>query len=91
MIDKIIKKEGVCGGQPVILGTRTSVLSIVNYMEIYGDADEILKALPHITSQDIEAALLYYRQHTDEIETYRREEDASETWELPNTHTRDAG
>lgn len=89
MIDKIIKTDGICDGQPVIRGTRTSVLSIVNYMEIYGDADAIQKALPHVTPQDIEAALLYYRQHTDEIETYRREEDASETLDLPNTYTRE--
>jgi uncharacterized protein (DUF433 family) len=91
MSDKIIKTDSICDGQPVIRDTRTSVLSIVNYMEIYGDVDAILKALPHVTHEDIEAALLYYRQHTDEIETYRREEDASETWDLPNTYTRDIG
>lgn len=91
MSDRIVKIDGVCGGQPVIRGTRTSVLSIVNYMEVYGDTESILRALPHVTADDIEAAMVYYRNHTDEIESYRREEDASETWHLPNTYTRDAG
>ena len=91
MPDRIVKVEGVCGGQPVIRGTRVSVLSIVNYMEIYGNRESILEALPHLTEEDIDAAVEYYRHHTDEIETYRREEDASETWDLPNTHTRGVG
>lgn len=91
MSDKIVKVEGICGGQPVIQGTRTSVLSIINYMEVYGDKDAILRALPHLSSEDIEAAFAYYRQHTDEIDQYRREDDESETWNLPNTHTRDVG
>jgi len=67
------------------------VLSIVSYLEVYSNKDDILRALPHLTSEDIDAALTYYRQHTDEIEQYRREEDESETWDLPNTYTRDVG
>ena len=89
--DKIVKIAGVCGGQPVIRGTRTSVLSIISYLEIYENKEAILRALPHLSPDDIEAALFYYREHTDEIEHYRREEDESETWELPKTHTRNSG
>ena len=91
MSDRIVNVDGVCGGQPVIRGTRVSVLSIVSYMEIYGDPEPILRALPHLTGEDIEAAMDYYRRHTDEIERYRREEDESETWDLPNTYTRTRG
>ncbi|MDA0747650.1 MAG: DUF433 domain-containing protein [bacterium] len=91
MSDKIVRVEGVCGGQPVVRGTRTSVLSIINYLEVYGDKSAILRALPHLSPEDIEAALMYYRQHTDEIEQYRREEDETETWPLPNKYVRDTG
>ena len=33
MSDRIVNVDGVCGGQPVIRGTRVSVLNIVSYME----------------------------------------------------------
>ncbi len=78
MTDRIITKDDVCGGRPIIRGTRITVLDIVNYMEIYGDRDRILQALPHLTIKDIDAALNYYREHTEEIEDYRKEEEKIE-------------
>ncbi len=91
MSDRVVVVDGVCGGQPVIRGTRISVLSVVNYMEIYGDTKRVLEALPHLETDDIEAAMDYHRSHTDEIERYRREEEESESWKLPNTYKRGTG
>ncbi len=85
MADRIITKDGVCGGRPIIRGTRITVLDIVNYMEIYGDRDRILQALPHLGIKDIDAALNYYREHTEEIEGYRKEEEKFEIFDA-QTH-----
>ena len=78
MTDRIITKDGVCGGRPIIRGTRITVLDIVTYMEIYGNRKRILQALPHLKVKDIDAALNYYREHTEEIEGYHKEEEKLE-------------
>ena len=55
---------GVQGGYPCIKGTRTPVSTIVKYFEeVYpGDIDEILRAFPHLTREQVDAALLYYEK-----------------------------
>ena len=81
---RITRDERICGGEPIIRGSRITVRDIVEYMEIYQSKTEILKALPHLTLKDIEAALAYYNQHRGEIERYRQEEEESENWDIPN-------
>ena len=55
---------GVQGGYPCIKGTRTPVRTIVElYRDIYpGDLDEVLRALPHLTREQVDAALHYYKE-----------------------------
>jgi uncharacterized protein (DUF433 family) len=58
-------------------------------MQIYQSKEYILEALPHLTLEDIEAALAYYRKHRQEIEYYRQAEEESENWtEIPNLFKR---
>ncbi len=58
----------VCGGRPVIRGTRTPVKSIVGYHKLGLPVDEILEGLPHLTPAQVYAALSYYHDHQDAIE-----------------------
>ena len=60
--------EGVCGGEPIILGTRISVVRIVQLLRAYGSVDEILESMPHLTKAQVYAALSYYHDHREEIE-----------------------
>lgn len=60
--------EGVCGGEPIILGTRISVTRIVELFQDSGSIDEILDALPHLTPAQVHAALTYYYDNQEEIE-----------------------
>jgi len=84
-MSRITRDERICGGEPIIRGTRTTVRAIVEYMEIYDSKERILQALPHLTPEDIEAALAYYCQNHEEIEVYRQAEEESENWtDLPN-------
>ena len=68
----ISKTEDILGGEPVIIGTRTSVRAIVECWK-FGDAPEdIVSKLPHLRLAHIFAALSYYDDHRDEIENYIR-------------------
>ncbi len=60
----ITRTLGVQGGYPCIKGTRTPVSTIVKYFqEVYpGNFDEILRAFPHLTREQVDAALRYYEE-----------------------------
>ena len=50
---------GVCGGYPTIQGTRTPIRAIVEYSHSW-NVIEMITNLPHLTQQQIHAALIYY-------------------------------
>jgi uncharacterized protein (DUF433 family) len=88
-MSRITRDERICGGEPIIRSMRITVRAIVEYMEIYQSKEEILRALPDLTLEDIDAALAYYDQHHEEIERYRQEEEESENWtDVPNLFKR---
>jgi uncharacterized protein (DUF433 family) len=64
----ITRSPDVCGGQPVITGTRTPVKSIVGYYKMGMSVEEILEGLPHLNPAQVFAALSYYHDHQAEIE-----------------------
>ncbi len=68
MSDRIEINPRVCGGQPVIKGTRISVASVLEQLEEGESWDSILRGYLEPTSADIRAALGYARQsilHTE--------------------------
>jgi uncharacterized protein (DUF433 family) len=64
----ITTTPGICGGQPVVKGTRTPVRSIVGYCKLGLSVEEILEGLPHLTAAQVFEALSYYHDHQAEIE-----------------------
>lgn len=66
------------GGAAAIRGTRTPVSTIVAMYPVYGSSvAAVVDALPHLTEEDVRAALAYYACHSEEIEAERaREADA---------------
>jgi uncharacterized protein (DUF433 family) len=64
----ITRVPGVCGGRPIIKGTRTAVKSVVGYYKIGLSVEEILEGLPHLTPAQVYEALSYYHDHQAEIE-----------------------
>lgn len=65
----IVKAAGICGGRPIIKGTRTPVQSIVEYYRLGMDAYQILTELSYITEAQLHDALSYFYDHKEEIET----------------------
>lgn len=59
MFERIACRPGVLGGKPCIKGTRTSVEFILELVASGASRDDILRAYPHLASEDIEEALRY--------------------------------
>lgn len=64
----ITRVTGVCGGRPIIRGTRTPVQIIVGYYKLGMSIDEIVGSLPHLNPAQVFDALSYYHDHQTEIE-----------------------
>lgn len=64
----ITRNPDVCGGQPVLAGTRTPVKSIVGYYKMGMSVEEILEGLPHLSPAQVFAALSYYHDHQSAVE-----------------------
>ena len=64
----ITKKEGVCGGSPIIEGTRISVRHIAVMYKAGESVEDILNAHSHLNAAQVHDAISYYLDHMEEIE-----------------------
>jgi len=74
----IVRDPRRCGGDPILAGTRTAVHDVVSYTNLYGgDLSQVHETLPHLSLDQIEAALAWYSEHRQEIDDVlkRRRED----------------
>ena len=63
----ITQTQGICGGRPVIRGTRIPVKVLVQHHRIGDSIDKILEGFPKITAAQFYDALSYYYDHEAEI------------------------
>jgi len=75
----IERKKGVCGGEPVIVGTRISVRLIAELDQAGHSVDEIVTMYPHIKHAQVYDALSYYYDHRTEVDKLI-EENKEEYW-----------
>ena len=67
--DFISQAPDICGGVPVIAGTRIRVSHIAyRYDQERQSPDEIVRAFPHLTLAQVHAALAYYYSHRAAID-----------------------
>ena len=75
----ITKNEKICQGQPIIRNTRISVANIVElYYLLEWDMEKIYNEYPHLSKEEIAAALEYYENHISEIDSFLKEEKESD-------------
>jgi uncharacterized protein (DUF433 family) len=79
----IVRVEGVCGGRPVIEGTRLSVKLIVGWTREGLSPQQMLDLYPDLSAAQIADALAYYRDHPEEIEAEFTEEQRYIEVEIP--------
>ncbi len=65
----ISSDSNIAGGVPLIEGTRITVRCIAGYYQMGMSVDEILTSLSHLTQSQVHAALLYYFDHQEEIDS----------------------
>jgi uncharacterized protein (DUF433 family) len=66
----VISNSEILSGEPIILGTRTSVRAIVGLWRLGIMPEEILSHLPHLTLAQVFDALSFYLDHQAEINQY---------------------
>ncbi|HEX5416174.1 MAG TPA: DUF433 domain-containing protein [Chloroflexota bacterium] len=64
----VVRNPNVCGGEPIIEGTRIPVSSIVSLWLAYRDYDRVRSAFPRLDRDAIDCALVYYQLHQPEID-----------------------
>ncbi len=79
----IVRVQGVCGGRPVIEGTRLSVKLVVGWARMGMTPEEIAAYYPSISVAQIADALAYYDDHPEEIEAEFAEEKRHVEVEIP--------
>ncbi len=64
----IVKVQGVASGEPIILGSRIMVRTIIEHYQLGSSIEEILWDFPHLTSAQVHDALSYYHDHQQEMD-----------------------
>jgi uncharacterized protein (DUF433 family) len=65
----VVKNKDICGGSPIIEGTRTRVIDIAIEYEILGHSpDEIISSHPHLNLPQVHDALSFYYENRNELD-----------------------
>ncbi|MGH2355187.1 MAG: DUF433 domain-containing protein [Chloroflexota bacterium] len=59
----IVRRPGVVGGRPRIVGTRIAVWQIANRWNMGESIADMLETYPHITPAALHSALAFYWDH----------------------------
>ena len=62
----IVRDPKVCGGEPVIKGTRVTLRTVLASLAEGADADEILADFPTLTAEDVRAVVAFAAASTEE-------------------------
>ena len=65
----VVKNKDICGGSPIVEGTRTRVIDIAIEYEMLGRSpDEIISSHPHLNLPQVHDALSFYYENRDELD-----------------------
>ena len=64
----IVLVPGICGGRPIIKGTRISVRHVAQRYKAGDSVDDILQAHPYLTGAAVHDAISYYLDHQADID-----------------------
>lgn len=57
--DRIVRDPAICGGQPVIRGTRVLVRVILGYLAHGETTEKVLQDFPALTTDDVRAVIAF--------------------------------
>jgi len=64
--DRIVRNPQICGGEPVIQGTRVPVRTILASLAEGDRVDDILKDFPTLTEEDVRAVIAFAAASAEE-------------------------
>jgi len=74
----VTKRRGVCGGKPVIVGTRVPIWGIAGWLRKGYSAEKIQQEIyPSLGLAEIYDALSYYYDHKEEVDRQLEENSLS--------------
>ena len=65
MTQRIVIDPEVCGGRPIIAGTRIRVSDILDALAAGDGIDELLADFPYLSREDVHACLAYAARSLD--------------------------
>ncbi len=57
--ERIVRDPAICGGVPVLRGTRVPLRTVLASLADGADIAEIVEAFPTVTEQDVRAVIAY--------------------------------
>ncbi|MGH9345624.1 MAG: DUF433 domain-containing protein [Vicinamibacterales bacterium] len=69
--------DGVCGGEPVIVGTRVPVWVLEQARRVGSTEPDLLRLYPGVRPEDLASAWAYVRSHRDEIDRQIRDNESA--------------
>ena len=63
--ERIVINPEVCGGRPIVAGTRVRVIDVLNALAAGDTIDELVADFPYLTRPDILACIAYGARAVD--------------------------
>jgi uncharacterized protein (DUF433 family) len=84
----VVKVQGVGSGEPIILGTRIMVRTIIEHYQLGNSIEEILWDFPQLSSAQVHDALSYYHDHQTEMNDLLAQATYEywNFWNIPSPH-----
>ena len=65
MSERIVIDPEVCGGRPIVAGTRMRVIDVLDALASGAEIDELLADFPYLSREDVQACLAYAARSLD--------------------------
>jgi uncharacterized protein (DUF433 family) len=65
-LDYIVRDPKICGGEPVIKGTRVTLRTVLASLAEGASTDEILADFPTLSAEDVRAVVAFAAASTEE-------------------------
>ena len=65
MSERVVIDPEVCGGRPIVAGTRMRVSDVLDALASPASVEELLADFPYLTHEDISACLAYGARAVD--------------------------
>lgn len=64
--NRIIREQGICGGEPVFKGTRVTLRTVLASLAEGDSVEEILSDFPSLKAEDVHAAIAFAAASAEE-------------------------